>query len=187
MANYDDDWVGLLFGGALALFIGNARQSNIEINKRETELKKFKPIEHRKNLIQKRNKQLNEFALDKIIDLVDGDAKAAFIEAVECYVVGFDIAASSMICLSLEVYLKVKLELRYGKESSLKKQYELFFNDKLLQPTQLKLIHYLRDQRNIQAHEVNKLDEIDLLGMFKIMKDLVGIFSPKSMNAEINE
>jgi hypothetical protein len=175
-----------LFGFLLGMIWYANSSTTQKLNQKAEELESYDPIlKQRKNLVNSRKKDIERYNLHKIYNLLEGKTQEAFEESMVCFLLGMDLAASNMICLTLDVYLKENLVLKYGNDKSLKEQFELFFKDKLLQPTQLKLLHYLRDQRNIQAHEINRLEEIDLLGMFKVMKDLVEIFEAERIKALI--
>lgn len=184
----DGDILTLFLGGLIGILFGTARQNSKDIQAKDIELSKYDPVlTAKRDLFNQRKIEVERYQLDTVIEKLQGSVKEAYTESVGCYLLGMDLAASTMICFALKEYLSVEANSKYGQEKSFKKRLDLLFEEKLLQPAQLKLIDYMKDQRDVQAHEINRLHALDILGSFNVMKEVVEIFSPKPMIAEVNE
>lgn len=122
---------------------------------------------------QNRKKELEKYKLDDTVDLLNGETKDIFSEAINCYLFGLDFAASNMICLVIEMYLREKTK---NNKDTLYDLIQNLVDTHEIEPVYLTYFHALRKQRNIQVHTINKLDELTILGMIKTMKDITQIF-----------
>jgi len=117
---------------------------------------------------------LKKFSLTTVIQQLDNPAKEAFIEALNCYLLGQDLAASTMICLAIELLLRQKAN---GNSIPLAELIDSVAKRYNFEPHLQERLHLLRRQRNIQAHTATKLEELVLLGLFKALKEIQMAFA----------
>jgi len=184
MGKNEIDPLEIFLGGIITYPLFNVIQKYFQNNKSLTKYQR--QWEKLTKVIETRSKKLREYKLFDIVKTLEEKSKEAYSEALGCYLCGLDLAASNMICFSLEVYFKEQIK-KYDKNKSLSDIILDLEKEGNLQPCQVKLFHILREQRNIQAHIVNRIHELDLLGLFKVMRDVVNIFSPQPVIAEKNE
>jgi hypothetical protein len=116
-----------------------------------------------------RRKMLGRYHLEKTIQSLSGEIQQAYIESLNCFLFGFDIASANMIGLSIELLLRNKT----GEEKkSLFDLVEDLEARKIVSAPMAKTLHLLRQIRNMQSHTLNKPDELELLSLFKAVGDI---------------
>jgi hypothetical protein len=118
----------------------------------------------------RRKLKLAEYELDKVIYALEGSVRNSYIEALNCFIFGRDIAASNMICLSLETLIR---DITNDKESSLLNIIDDLVKKKNLSPDLQDGLHQLRKIRNRHSHTVAKLKELTLLNLFQAVGDII--------------
>ena len=116
-----------------------------------------------------RKTTLAKYQLDKTVYSIGGVVRASYCEALRCYLFQRDLAAASMICLTIETLLR---EVAKDDHTPLFQVIDNIEKSHNLSPNLKKQLHILRQMRNVQSHKVNKLDEISLLSLFQCVGDL---------------
>ncbi|HUT53075.1 MAG TPA: DUF4145 domain-containing protein [bacterium] len=118
----------------------------------------------------KRRKKLDEFELVETVNALPEDIKAAYKDALNCYLFGQNLASTNMVCLTIEQIIRVAAGSDEGK---LFEVIDTVCKEKNLSPHIQRDLHLLRQIRNIHSHYVEPLGELDLLKLFKTVGDLV--------------
>jgi len=170
-----------LLGVFLGMLLYTTSDTTKKLNKKEEELKSYDPLlKERKDLVISRKKDIEKYNLHKIYELLEGKAQEAFAESMGCFLFGMDLAASNMICLAIEMFLRDKTN---NHKDSLYKLIENLIDSHQLDPLDLNYFHALRKQRNNQVHTINRFDELTILGLYKTLKEIIGIFKEKEIKA----
>jgi hypothetical protein len=164
-----DDSTALIAALGLGWLIGSSgKRQEVASNQQLAAYRQtWRPFTDR--FIERRNTLL-KYKLDRTIKVLSGNVQSAYQEAVKCFLFGQNLAASNMICLTLETLIR---DITNDKESPFVKIIDDIVKKKNLSPDLQDELHQLRKIRNRHSHTVAKLKELTLLSLFQAVGDII--------------